>query len=47
MFIASDIKEKSLSEKNKIAVKLHRLFGHPIDSKKLKDLLQDAKIYDE
>ena len=38
--------EISNKDKSKIALKLHRQFGHP-DNKKLKSLLSDAKINDE
>ena len=37
---------KNEGEKRKVAVKLHRQFGHP-DSSKLKSILKDAKIEDQ
>ena len=45
-FICEEINSANDVDKTKIAQKLHRQFGHP-DSKKLKSLLQDAKLDDE
>ena len=38
---------KSKEEKQSIAVKLHKQFGHPVDSSKLKGIVQDAGIKDD
>ena len=46
-FTVSDMSTKSLDEKKKIAVKLHKQFGHPIDGNKLKTLLKNANVDDK
>ena len=45
-FTVNDMSNKTLTEKKAIALKLHKQFGHPVDSNKLKGLLQEAKIHD-
>lgn len=47
IFTVNDLTVKSPEEKCKIATKLHKQFGHPIDSSKLKTLLQDANVEDK
>ena len=42
-----NLDEKSEKEKDAIAVKLHKQFGHPVDGNKLKQLLHDANINDK
>ena len=39
--------KKTIKEKHEIATKLHKQFGHPVDSIKLKQLLKDANITDK
>ena len=39
--------KKTIKEKHEIATKLHKQFGHPVDSMKLKQLLKDANITDK
>ena len=46
-FAVTNIENKSREEKRAIATKLHKQFGHPIDSGKLKSLLHDADIHDK
>ena len=46
-FSATDFSKKSTDEKQKAALKLHKQFGHPIDSTKLKTLLQNGNIHDD
>ena len=47
MFITiEELDKKTTAEKREIASKLHKRFGHPIDSQKLKDFLQNANIVD-
>ena len=41
-----DLDKKNTTEKREIASKLHKRFGHPIDSQKLKDFLRNAGIVD-
>ena len=43
----NNLNTKSKEEKKSIAVKLHRQFGHPVDSTKLKDIVKDAEIEDD
>ena len=38
--------EKSSDEKHSIALKLHKTFGHPLDSSKIKVILKDAGVND-
>ena len=45
--MANHIETKTQEEKQAIATKLHKQFGHPIDSGKLKSLLKDAEIHDK
>ena len=47
IFSATDFSKKSTDEKQKAALKLHKQFGHPIDSTKLKTLLQNGNIHDD
>ena len=42
----NDLEHKTAAEKREIATKLHKRFGHPIDSNKLKDFLSNAGIHD-
>ena len=42
-----DLDSKTIEEKERIADKLHKQFGHPLDSYKLKKLVKEAKIYDK
>ena len=42
-----NLHDKTMKEKREIAVKLHKQFGHPLNSDKLKNLLQDAQIVDD
>ena len=44
---AIHVEKKDLAEKRAIATKLHKQFGHPVDSGKLKALLHDADIHDK
>ena len=47
MFLSiNDLPSKSPADKRAIAVKLHSQYGHPIDSQKLKTVLQEASISD-
>uniref|UniRef100_A0A7M5XEQ1 Integrase catalytic domain-containing protein n=1 Tax=Clytia hemisphaerica TaxID=252671 RepID=A0A7M5XEQ1_9CNID len=43
----NDLNTKSKEEKKSIAVKLHKQFGHPVDSTKLKTIVKDAEIKDD
>ena len=48
VFLAiKDLDAMNSAQKSKIAEKLHKQFGHPIDSSKLKKLVKDAKINDD
>ena len=48
VFLAiKDLGAMNSTQKSKIAEKLHKQFGHPIDSSKLKKLVKDAKINDD
>lgn len=40
----NDLNEKSKEEKKAIAIKLHKQFGHPVDSTKSKAIVKDPKI---
>ena len=42
----NELPTKSKNEKEAVAIKLHKQFGHPIDSDRLKKLLRDAQIAD-
>ena len=39
--------KKTIKEKHEIATKLHKQFGHPVDSIKLRPLLKNANITDK
>ena len=50
VFLTIDhLNKKTIKEKHEIATKLHKQFGHPVDSIKLKQLklLKDANITDK
>ena len=48
VFLTIDhLDRKTIKEKHEIAAKLHKQFGHPVDSIKLKQLLKDANITDK
>ena len=44
---AENLDQRNFKEKQAIATKLHRQFGHPLDSKKLRDLCLEAGINDQ
>ena len=44
---AENLDQRNSKEKHAIATKLHRQFGHPLESKKLRDLCLDAGIHDQ
>ena len=41
------LQNKSPQKKAAMASKLHKQFGHPVNSERLKQLLRDAKIRDD
>ena len=48
VFLTIDhLDKKTIKEKHKVATKLHKQFGYPVDSIKLKRLLRDAIITDK
>ena len=48
VFLTIDhLNKKTIKEKHEIATKLHKQFGHPVDSIKLKQLIKDANITDK
>ena len=48
LFLTVDhLDKKTIKEKHEIATKLHKQFGHHVDSIKLKQLLKDANITDK
>ena len=48
LFSESDsVETKTLNDKYNVALKLHKQFGHPVDSGKLKKLLQNSQINDK
>ena len=48
LFLTTDhLNKKTIKEKHETATKLHKQFGHPVDSIKLKQLLKDANITDK
>ena len=42
----TDLPKMSRDQKESVALKLHKQFGHPIDSNRLKKMLHEAKIFD-
>ena len=47
LFTVNDLQNKSPQEKAAMASKLHKQFGHPVNSERLKQLLSDANIWDD
>ena len=48
VFLTIDhLDKKTIKEEHEIATQLHKQFGHPVDSIKLKQLLKDANITDK
>ena len=47
LFTVDDLQNKSPQEKAAMASKLHKQFGHPVNSERLKQLLRDANIQDD
>ena len=48
VYLTTDhLDKKTIKDKHEIATKLHKQFGHPVDSIKLKQLLKDANITDK
>ena len=44
---AENLDQRNSKEKHAIAIKLHRQFGHPLESKTLRDLCLEAGIHDQ
>ena len=44
---AENLDQRNFKEKQAVATKLHRQFGHPLESKKLRDLCLEAGIKDQ
>ena len=44
---AKNLDQRNSKEKHDIATKLHRQFGHPLESKKLRDLCLEVGVNDQ